>query len=146
MKLHFSLQTLLVLLLLLAPVFWQIREWSLYGQLTFGTYSPERLVDELAAGRSVLVFGCAQWDLNTRPSIHWNSEHVREQLRKSRMPLLLADWTNQDPGVTALLKRHGVNTIPVIFAFHPDDPRHPIILRDLVSDSRMLRLIVEMEH
>ena len=65
---------------------------------------------------------------------------VMDGFRARDIALLRADWTNQDPEITAALKELGRSGVPV-YVFYPANGGAPLLLPELLTESRVLEAI-----
>jgi thiol:disulfide interchange protein DsbD len=85
-----------------------------------------------AEGKNVFVDFTAEWcvtcKVNERTTV--KTEKTQAFFEKNNIELVFADWTNQDPAITKLLKEHGRAGVP-LYVMYPEDPdKEPIALPD----------------
>ncbi len=101
----------------------------------------EQAVAELrGAGRPVFVDVTADWCItciaNETAVLH--SDAIQQAFAAHGAAYLVADWTNQDPAIAALLKQHGRSGIP-LYLMYPADPRaQPQILPQILTKTLVL--------
>ncbi|MEM1441868.1 MAG: thioredoxin family protein [Verrucomicrobiota bacterium] len=83
-------------------------------------------------GKNVFVDFTAEWcvtcKVNERTTI--KTDKVKKAFEENNVELVIADWTNQDPAITRLLKEHGRAGVP-FYVLYPSDPSaEPITLPD----------------
>ena len=76
-----------------------------------------------AEGKNVFVDFTAEWcvtcKVNERTTI--KTDKTRKFFDENNIELVFADWTNQDPAITKLLKEHGRAGVP-LYVMYPADP------------------------
>ena len=67
-----------------------------------------------------------------------HSDAIQQAFAAHGAAYLVADWTNQDPAIAALLKQHGRSGIP-LYLMYPADPRaQPQILPQILTKTLVL--------
>jgi thiol:disulfide interchange protein DsbD len=111
------------------------------SQLTGGwqAFTPERLQQELAEGRSVFVDFTAAWCLTCKfnEASVLESTAVREAFQRRGIVKLKADWTNGDPVITKLLQQFGRPGVP-LYVLYPGKSAEPIVFPELLTKSIIL--------
>tara|TARA_R110000850_G_scaffold123873_1_gene241779 strand:- start:1562 stop:3733 length:2172 start_codon:yes stop_codon:yes gene_type:complete len=90
-----------------------------------------------AEGKNVFVDFTAEWcvtcKVNERTTI--KTEKVQQAFVDNNIEFVIADWTNEDPNITKLLKKHGRAGVP-LYVLYPADPgAAPILLGDGIITS-----------
>ncbi len=102
-------------------------------------YSAARLAALRQAGRPVFIDATASWCITclvneeaalARPNVH-------AAFRDKHIVLLVADWTNRSPAITALLEAHGRSGVPLYLYFAPG-AAEPIILPQILTEDIVL--------
>jgi thiol:disulfide interchange protein len=83
------------------------------------TWSAARVAELRAAGRTVFVNFTADWCITCKANerIALNSTRVQEAMRQRNVAWLTADWTREDPAITAELARFGRNGVPLYLVY-----------------------------
>ena len=106
-------------------------------------YSEATLGALRAGGRPVFLNVTAAWcitcQVNERVAL--NTERVRRGFREARVAYLEADWTRQDPAITALLERFGRDGVPLYVYFPPRIDAGPTILPQFLTENLLLATI-----
>lgn len=108
------------------------------GGVGWEPFTPEKLKQAQAEGRSVFIDATAAWCLNCKlyERTVLNTEPVIEAMKKGKVLALRADWTRADPAITALLHEFGRTGVPfyVYYPAHGD----PIALPDVLTQAAVL--------
>jgi thiol:disulfide interchange protein len=106
------------------------------GEIPWQPWSPEKLAELRAAGTPVFVDFTAAWcvtcQVNKRVAL--NREEVVKAFADRGVVALKADWTNQDPRITAALAELGRNALPV-YAFYAPGAAQPTLLPEVLTAS-----------
>ncbi|MDE2006898.1 MAG: thioredoxin family protein, partial [Rhodospirillales bacterium] len=102
-------------------------------------FSAARLAALRAAGRPVFVDVTASWcitcQLNRRVALE--VAPVRAAFAARGVVYLLADWTRQDAPITAYLRAHGRDGVP-LYVFYPPGAAHGRVLGQLLTPDSVL--------
>jgi thiol:disulfide interchange protein DsbD len=109
------------------------------GELPWEEWSPEKVASLNASGRAVFVDFTAAWcvtcQVNKRVALH--NQAVLEGFALRKVVPLRADWTRQDPRITATLAALGRNAVPVYALYLPGEAA-PRLLPELLTPSLVL--------
>jgi thiol:disulfide interchange protein DsbD len=109
------------------------------GELPWQEWSPERVAELTAQGKAVFVDFTAAWcvtcQVNKRVALN-NDGVVKAFAAKGVVPLR-ADWTKNDPRITATLAALGRNAIPVYALYLPGQDS-PQLLPEVLTPSIVL--------
>lgn len=99
-------------------------------------YSDGRLAEYRAAGRPVFVNATAAWCVTciVNERLALSSDVVKDAFAKANIAYLKADWTNQDPTITAFLERFGRAGVP-LYVFYPPGQLEPVLLPQILTPS-----------
>jgi thiol:disulfide interchange protein len=105
-------------------------------------YSPARLEALRKAGRPVFVDATASWCITclvneeaalSRPKVH-------EAFARKNVAFLVADWTNRNPEITALLEAHGRSGVP-LYLYYAPGAAEPKILPQILTEGEVLKTL-----
>jgi thiol:disulfide interchange protein DsbD len=115
------------------------------GELPWQAWSPEKVRALTAAGTPVFVDFTAAWcvtcQVNKRIALH-NAEVVSAFAGRG-IAALKADWTRQDPRITAALAELGRNAVPVYALYLPGE-ESPRLLPEVLTPSLVLAEIARL--
>ena len=103
-------------------------------------FSPERLLSELAQGRSVFLDFTAAWCITCKfnEASVLETATVREAFERAGVVKMKADWTNADPVITKTLQQFGRVGVPLYVLYSAAAPDRPIVLPELLTQSLVL--------
>ena len=107
------------------------------------TFSQDAVEATLAEGQPVFVDFTAAWCLTCQVNERMvlASEAVQEAFRDRNVALFKADWTRQDPEITAALESFGRSGVPlyVLYSGKPTPP--PLILPAILTEPIVLEAL-----
>lgn len=108
-------------------------------EIVWEKWSPEAVSKLQAEGRTVYVDFTARWcaTCQTNKKIVFHSDEVLKTFRDQKIVALRADWTNQDPAITAELAKYQRSAVPFNVVWHPGKP-DPKILPELLTPNIVL--------
>ena len=102
-------------------------------------FSVARLDSLRAQGRPVFVDMTAAWCftclVNERVAL--SPQPVRDAFARRNVAYLKGDWTRQDPQITAFLREHGRDGVP-LYVFYPAGNGTPAVLPQILTPSTVL--------
>ena len=107
--------------------------------LVWQKWSPEAVAKAQAEGKTAYVDFTARWcfTCQTNKAAVFGSSDVKKLIRDKNIVLLKADWTNQDPQITAELAKYNRSAVPFNLIYKPAQPE-PKILPELLTPGIVL--------
>ncbi len=104
-------------------------------------FSPVRLADLRAAHRPAFVDMTAAWCVTclVNERVALEQPAVRDAFAAHGVTTLVGDWTRQDAAITAYLRAHGRDGVP-LYVFYPAQGQ-PVVLPQILSEGMVLRAI-----
>jgi len=89
----------------------------------------EVIAEKRAAGKNVFVDFTAEWCVTCKvnESVAIKTDTTQQALADNNIEFVIADWTNPDPHIAALLEEHGRAGVP-LYLLYPADPKEPAIM------------------
>src|SRR6185503_13871245 len=105
-------------------------------------YSAAKLASLRAANRPVFVDATAAWCITclVNEDAVLSRDTVKSAFAAKNVAYLVADWTNQNPEVTSLLKENGRSGVP-LYLYYAPGARTPIILPQILTESGVLGVL-----
>jgi thiol:disulfide interchange protein DsbD len=102
-------------------------------------FSTERLAELRAEGRPVFVNMTAAWCVTCKinESVAITTPAVRAAFDAGNVAYLKGDWTRQDPEITAFLRAHGREGVP-LYVYFPPDHGAPTVLPQILTQGTLL--------
>jgi thiol:disulfide interchange protein len=102
-------------------------------------WSPEAVAKLRAENRTVYVDFTARWcaTCQTNKKLVFSSDEVLKYFIDQKIATLRADWTNQDPRITAELARYNRSAVPFNLIWRPGQEA-PVILPELLTPGTVL--------
>jgi thiol:disulfide interchange protein len=105
-------------------------------------YTAARLAELRAAGKPVFVNLTAAWCVSClyNERVALSSSLVAEAFKANGAVYLVGDWTNQNLEISALLKQHGREGVP-LYLYYPPGGAEPKILPQILNEALMLEVL-----
>lgn len=112
--------------------------------LTVEPFSEAKLADLVQAGTPTFVYFTADWcvtcKLNERVALE--RAEVADAFKQAGVSVLVGDWTRRDDAITAVLRRHGRDGVPLYLYF----PRgatsdKPVVLPQILTPSLLIETV-----
>jgi thiol:disulfide interchange protein DsbD len=115
------------------------------AQLAAGkvAWSEQQLAELRGAGSPVFVDVTADWCItciaNEAAVLH--TDEISEAFAAHGVVYMIADWTNHNAAIAALLERHGRTGIPLYLMYPADSSREPLILPQILTKNTVLNAL-----
>ena len=106
-------------------------------------WSEEAVAAQRSAGLPVFVDVTADWCITcmaNETTVLFTDDMV-QAFADHNVVYMVADWTNQDADIAALLKQHGRNGIPLYLMYSADHTEEPLILPQLLTKETVLEAL-----
>jgi thiol:disulfide interchange protein len=109
------------------------------GVLGYEPYSASRLSELRAVGTPVFVNATAAWCITclVNEQVALSGSGLKEVFTEKEVVALKADWTNQNPEITALLAEHGRNGVP-LYLYYAPNAEQAEVLPQILTESIIL--------
>jgi thiol:disulfide interchange protein len=109
------------------------------AQAPWQPWSTQAVNEGISQGRPVFVDFTAAWCVSCQANkkLVLETNNVERAFESSKTLLLKADWTKQNPLITAELNRHGRNGVPLYLLYLPGQAQAKI-LPELLTQSQVL--------
>ena len=113
-----------------------------YAGLVSEPYSAARLDQLRAQHRAVFVDATASWCITclVNEEAALSRPQVRKLFADKHIAFLVADWTNQNPQITALLQAHGRSGVP-LYLYYAPGAADPVVLPQILTPGIVLGTI-----
>jgi thiol:disulfide interchange protein len=101
-------------------------------------YTAAKLASYRAANRPVFVDATAAWCITclVNEEAVLSQPKIKSAFAARNIVYMVADWTNQNPEITALLKENGRSGVPMYLYYAPGAAR-PVILPQILTDANV---------
>ena len=108
-------------------------------------FTPARLEALRAEGRPVFVNMTAAWCVTclVNERVALAQPAVRQQFAARGVVYLKGDWTMQDAGITAFLRSHGRDGVP-LYVIYPPGHGIPVLLPQILTETTVLKALDRM--
>jgi thiol:disulfide interchange protein DsbD len=105
-------------------------------------YSAARLEDLRRARRAVFVDATASWCITclVNEEAALSRPAVRAAFADKHIAFLVADWTNRNPEITALLEAHGRSGVP-LYLYYAPGATDAVVLPQILTEGELLQTI-----
>ena len=113
------------------------------SELDWVPYDEAQLKRFRAEGKTVMLDFTANWCLNCKYNTRYAIEvqNVVDKVEENDVVTMLADWTSRDKAIGDKLKELKSNSIPLMAIYPPGSDSKPIVLRDILSESTVLKAL-----
>ena len=115
------------------------------GYLPFSTSALE---DSLNQGKTCFVDFTADWcqTCKANEKLVLSTDTVKQKLQADGIVSYKADWTKQDPEITALLQKFGRAGVPLYVIFPGKAPDKPIVLPEIITVDLVVKKLDEARN
>ena len=108
------------------------------SSLPYEPYSAQRYTDLRGAGKPVFLNATAAWCITclVNERVALSGSNIADAFAKEGVVALKADWTNQNPEITALLSQYGRSGVPLYLYVPPG--AEPRVLPQLLTEATVL--------
>jgi thiol:disulfide interchange protein DsbD len=105
-------------------------------------YTAAKLASLRAANKPVFVDATAAWCITclVNEDAVLSKDSVKSAFASKGVTYMVADWTNQNPEITALLKDNGRSGVPMYLYYAPGAPS-PVILPQILTEAGVMKVI-----
>jgi thiol:disulfide interchange protein DsbD len=105
-------------------------------------YTPEKLAQYRQSGRPVFVDATAAWCITclVNEEAVLSRDSVKSAFAARKVAYLVADWTNQDPAITQLLRDNGRSGVPMYLYYAPGT-QQPTVLPQILTEAGVLAVV-----
>jgi thiol:disulfide interchange protein len=102
-------------------------------------YSAAKLADYRAKGVPVFVDATAAWCITclVNEDAVLSRPNIKQAFADKHVVYMVADWTNQNPEITALLKDNGRSGVPM-YAYYAPGAAKPVLLPQILTEAGVL--------
>jgi thiol:disulfide interchange protein DsbD len=106
------------------------------------SYSTSKLASLRAQKRPVFVDATASWCITclVNEKVALSGDAVHQAFASKHIAYLVADWTNRNPQITALLAAHGRSGVP-LYLYYAPGAADAVILPQVLTESTVLNTI-----
>jgi thiol:disulfide interchange protein DsbD len=107
-------------------------------------YSPARLAALRKEGRPVFIDATASWCITclVNEEAALSRASVHQAFKDKKIALLVADWTNKNPEITALLTANGRSGVP-LYLYYAPGAKEPKILPQILTEGEVLKALAD---
>lgn len=133
------LSSIAVLIVICGGAYW-FGESKGHEQLNWQPFSTAKLMELRDEGKTVLIDFSAEWCISckTVEQVALNTKLTKSFVDRHDVVTLYADYTDGDPEIKKWLEKFESESIPLTVIFPANRPNHPIILRDLYFQGKLL--------
>lgn len=112
------------------------------GAIPSEPYTAARLAALRAEGRPIFVNLTAAWCVSClyNERVALSSTVVRDAFQTTNTAYIVGDWTSQNPEISALLKQHGREGVP-LYLYFPAGGAEPKILPQILTEALILETL-----
>lgn len=144
---RFTLRSAAPLFVLIAIAAMIVRDRLDAMPLSYEPYTPEKLEAKLSEGSPVLVTVFGNWTPSSQTNDYLvrKSKTIKAACRSTNASFLRADWTNNSPVVSRLMREQNVISVPATMVYCPSRDA-PILLLDMINEEQVVDALRTCSH
>jgi thiol:disulfide interchange protein DsbD len=105
------------------------------GEIDWQPFTIDALEMQLSLGKTVFLDFTAEWCLTCKVNEQAviDTKPVVARMKALKVVAMKADWTRQDPQISALLHKFGRSGVPLYVIFPAGRPTEPIVLPEVIT-------------
>ena len=118
---------------------------TLPNEINWLPFNVSQLEQALGKDKTVMLDFTAEWCLTCKVNERTvlDSAPVVEKLKALNVVTMKADWTTQDPQITALLSKFSRPGVPLYVIFPAGKPTQPIVLPEVITPDLVREKLAE---
>jgi thiol:disulfide interchange protein DsbD len=111
-------------------------------------FSPELIKNAHARGQNIMIDFTANWCMNCQYNevMVLYTEDVNRLAKEKNILTIKADFTRKDPQIKSLLENLGSRSVPFLAVFSGDNPYEPVVMRDILDKTRLVRVLKNLKQ
>ncbi|CDZ79823.1 Thiol:disulfide interchange protein DsbD precursor [Candidatus Rubidus massiliensis] len=110
-------------------------------------FSPERVAELRKQGIPVFIDFTAKWCLICQTNhMVFNKKDVSDKFAEKKVVKMKADWTRNDPVITAELKKHGRSGVPLYVLYEGMEDSQPLVLPQVLTADTVIQHLDDMKE
>ena len=109
-------------------------------------FNADSLLKANAQGRNAIVDFTANWCMNCQYNtiMVLTKKPVTDLIKRKNVLAMVADLTMPDPVQDSLLHSLGSRSIPFLALFPGDNPKEPVVMRDVLTKGRVIKALKDL--
>ena len=116
-------------------------------QIEGNAWSAQKVEELIKSGKAVFVDFTASWCLTCQYNKQIiNSAKVKKLFESNNITIIVADWTNKNAEIGNELRKYGRAGVPLYLLISPKDPKKPIILPSVLTQSIIVEAVDKIKQ